>query len=124
LPAGGREEGYELLGRYLRDVRVDAKGSSDFLYQINRWRPSQRRGVTINRLSKWTVSRIVHTRLMAAGGTLTASPFVDLGHAVRAELDINTAPSENAALDQEGAAAMLDEQIALALEIAAKGDIP
>jgi len=42
---------------------------------------------------------------MAAGGTLTASPFVDLGHAVRAELDINTAPSENAALDQEGAAA-------------------
>src|SRR5579884_1874938 len=125
LPAGSREEGYEALGRFLHDIRIDPTGSSDFLYQINRWRPSQQqKEVAINRLSKWTVSRIVHTRLMAGGETLAASPIVELGHAVRAELDINTAATVDAKLDAKRAAAVLDEEIALALEIATKGDVP
>jgi hypothetical protein len=56
LPVDDRKSGYELIGNYLANVKLDPIGSSDFLYQINRLRNSQLiSDLEINRLSKWSV---------------------------------------------------------------------
>ncbi len=127
---GGHKEGYELLSKYLRGVKIDPEGSSEFLYQINRPRPSAViEGLTINRLTKWSVLRMqgVSMQLMltpdAKGSVVSGVPMREL-FAVRSEIDVNTSPSWAKLLDQPQLASILGELVGLGLEIAARGDIP
>jgi len=123
-----RVTGYQHLQRYLGFVKLDPAGSSDFSYSINRPRPSQTdAGITINRLSKWSVAALSNFEIEFAPGTtqvfgqLQTEPGL---HASRVELDINTAGAMRTALSGDKAAKILSELIDFSAEILAKGDVP
>lgn len=129
----GHKEGYELLGKYLPGVTLDPEGSSEFLYQINRPRPSAViDGLAINRLVRWSVQRTqgisISMQLMlspvAAEGSIVSGVPMGEFSAVRCELDINTSPKRTSAFPKPQLASILGELVGLGLEITAKGDIP
>ena len=126
----GHKEGYELLGKYLPGVTVDPEGSSEFLYQINRPRPSTViDGLIVNRLTKWSAARTQSVSMQlvltpdAEGSVVSGVPMGEF-FAVRSELDINTSPKWAKPFAKRQLASILGELVGLGLEIAAKGDIP
>ncbi|MBI3938396.1 MAG: hypothetical protein HY323_15575 [Betaproteobacteria bacterium] len=128
-PVENRKAGYQLLGKYLPSVKLDADTSSDFSYQINRPRPSASgiANLRINRLSRWSVVRLsgMLVQLSVGAGQPTAQVFESKKglDACRVELDINTSPEFEGALSQEKLASVVNELVALGVEIATKGDI-
>lgn len=119
-PVSSQVDGYRELARYLPRVEIDAEASSDFLYQINRRRPS-RSGIPdlpINRLSKWSVSAMSLVPLNAPPNTPTIAK-----HACRLELDVNTGREFERELPHDHMHDVLQELVANADEIGAKGDI-
>ena len=127
FPVESRQSGYEFLGNYLPNVKLDPAGSSDFLYQINRPRTSQTEisNLMINRLTKWSV---LHRGLIgfelspnAAGISLVPSSET---LACRIELDINTSADYKNDLPKDKLADIFNELIDLTKEIAIEGDIP
>ena len=91
LPVASRVEGYEKVQSKLKDVKLDPKGSRDFLYQINRPRTSQSyEGLQLNRLTKWSVAVFVLLRMtevsLESGTARAANP----SYACRTELDLST----------------------------------
>lgn len=126
LPVDNRKLGYEILGNYLPDVKLDPIGTSDFLYQINRPRNSQSQlpELQINRLTKWSVLK--RGRL---GFELSPSPQVtpfisSESFACRLELDINTSADYKDDLPLDKLTDVFNEMVDLTKEIALKGDIP
>lgn len=122
-PVAGHREGYEALGRLLREsVKLDPEGSSDFLYRINRPRPSLViDGLAINRLSTWSVLKL---RLLAEGPTGGLGRLVREAYACRAELDINTAATFQGTFDASIVGGVFQELQVLGIEILQSGDIP
>jgi hypothetical protein len=127
LPVRGHREGYERLGSLLRrSVNVDPAGSSDFLYRINRQRPSaavERDRLQINRLSTWTVLKM-STMVASAGAAGTSGRIIDERYACRVELDINTSPTYDGVFQPEATALVFEELEQMGLQILAEGDIP
>ena len=127
-PVESRKAAYEMLAEYLPSVKLDPENSSDFSYQINRPRASGT-GITnlqLNRLSRWTAVRLSGMLVEITAGQPTPRVFESHKElqACRTELDINTSQKFSAALPQERFPALLEELVELAIEIAAKGDIP
>lgn len=125
LPVENLAEGYRLLGNYLPKVEIDPEKSRDFLYQINRRRPSRsgNEGLEINRLTKWSVSQL-------RAGIIDLSPehghFMETAEPLivcRLELDINTAPEFKSGLKKMKLSKLFDELVELGMEIARNGDI-
>lgn len=121
-PVENHQEGYQQLSNLL-PFELDPNGSIDFLYQINRPRPSNSEieGLIINRLSKWAVENKRRTRLSL--GNKATEIVVDASIACRLELDINSAPDFQHEL-RGGLAQLFREFIELGQEISEKGDIP
>jgi len=123
-PVPDRRRGYELLVPFLPSLRIDVENSSDLLYQINRPRMlHDLDDVTVNRLSKWNVLVIQLAAFMIHPnpGTFESAPRVQLAHAARLELDINTAPREGG-LPSGKLIELLDKLAGLASEISSEGD--
>ena len=119
-PVESLRRGYEALSVYLPAVQISTD-ASDFLYQINRRRPSRAAdGIDVNRLSKWSV-QTVQGMLVGGDGRVIrkATEF-----SCRSELDINSAPEHTDELPRDGLQALFGECIDLADEIAMKGDTP
>lgn len=122
-PVDSREEGYSFVDSMLPHVTLDPAGSSDFVYRINRRRPSKVvTGLPINRLSEWIVARI------PVGDTAVPLPGDEsspgtMGYAGRLSLDINTAPEWSEPFDADTQTRLLPELRDLAIEIAQSGDI-
>jgi hypothetical protein len=125
-PVEDRRFGYVQIGRYLPSVTLDPDGSSDFLYQINRPRPSKVgvEGLRINRLMKWSVLMFGQFRMTLQRRMITTVGLDHGDSACRLELDINTAPDFEGVLPTDKLMGIFGELVALAGEIAAKGDIP
>ena len=118
-PVPSIQKGYEALDGYLPDVNV-APDSSDFLYQINRRRPSAAiSGLPLNRISKWSIQEMQELVFSADGHAMRRSG----GFACRVELDMNCVPSKQP-LPPDRLPSLFTELVALATEIAAAGDIP
>jgi hypothetical protein len=88
-----RRSGYIRLSDYL-PIRVDPD-STDFFFQINV--PTDSRtidGLRINRLSKWSIAALAHISFALRLGGAAVAPGTPamIAHALRLELDINTAP--------------------------------
>jgi hypothetical protein len=115
-----KEEGYRLLGAWLR-MQLDPVNSGDFLYQINRRRPTHSGvpNLEINRLSKWTWVQLGLRGLEGEQLWPGVHPSACL-----LELDINTAPEFSVPLPRETYAPLLGELVAFAEEIALQGDVP
>jgi len=125
-PIENRRSGYVRIGGYLPSVALDPDGSSDFLYQINRPRPSKTgiESLHINRLTKWSVL-LFHRFSVALQKTAITTVGLGSGDsACRLEVDINTAPDFEGVLPAEKLPDILQELVDLAREIATKGDIP
>jgi hypothetical protein len=123
-PSEQREAGYRWITGLLPAVTLDPEGSSDFNYSINRPRPatSVSDGLTINRISKWSVAKLHSIQLRLAHGQATlAAP--DL-FACRLELDINTVPEFDGEFSAHNFELIVHELINLGIEIASQGDVP
>ena len=119
-PAKTLQSGYRILERYLPNVTID-DGSSDFLYQINRRRPSRViDGLQVNRLSKWSIALVQDMMLRGDGAVLKMATALSC----RSELDINTDPSNKGELPRDRLQDLFAECVAFADEIATNGDVP
>jgi hypothetical protein len=121
VPTRDHQEAYGLLDALLPAVEIDPT-STDFQYRINRPRQSRLQidGLRINRLSSWAALRM--ELLAVAGGTqpFRAAPLF----AVKAELDINTAPDYPGQLPPGSLVDLLSEFVDLGLELLTEGEIP
>lgn len=126
LPVADRLTGYKRLVPYLPSVKVDAEGTRDLQYRINRRRISQTgmKDLQVNRLSTWSVGTITFKAVSITGGQ---PPMVLPGEQVfvcRLELDVNTAAEFSSVFVQEQLPESFNELVHLATEIIEKGDIP
>lgn len=121
-PQPDRKAGYEQLGAYLAEsVKVDPD-SSDFMYQINRTRPSRHVAeLQINRLTKWSVA--LHRMFVFSPGQESSISTMARQSACRLEFDINTAQDFKGPLPQAKLSELRGEFGSLALEIAERGDV-
>ena len=108
----------------LPGVEVDAEGSSDFFYQINRRRKARSAaGMLVNRLTKWSVLQGNSIDVVASGNANNLVSRRREFFACRLELDINTVGPPNSGIPKAKTRAVFNELIELGKEIAAKGDI-
>ncbi len=121
-PAEDHAAAYRRLASYV-PVRLDPIGSSDFLYQINRPRPSRTDIplLRINRLSKWSAMKL--TLGGSLGDQLLELPGLE-HFACLVELDINTAPGYPGTLNRDQFGTVLTELADLGKELAVNGDQP
>ena len=123
-PVPDHRAGYVQLQSYLHRVDLDPS-SSDFLYQINRRRKSDRLpGLNINRLSKWSVTTFAPMGFFAGPATGIVSVPEVPHYACRLELDINTVPGEEEELDREQLQPIFRDLVSLGQEVVREGDIP
>lgn len=124
LPMESHVQAYKELAAYIKTVKIDADNSRDFLYRINRRRPSQIKaeGLTINRLNKWSVVGFQTGVFppLAAGASLVTSPPK---YACHLELDISTCQESQDNLPKKELFPILEELVSMAKEIITKGDI-
>lgn len=115
-PVPNHEAGYVKLDSLLPEVSIDPN-SADFIYGVNRKRPSiTQENLYVNRLSRWTVRRILAKN--AADKVVT-----DL-YACHLILDINSIPEDGLVLEPGLLCNLMSEFIGLGTEIAEHGDIP
>ncbi len=118
-PVKDKVDGYKTIAAYLPAITLDGNKSSDFLYQINRPRKSKVPNLEINRLSKWGVAQVQSMIVSGTGAVLGPAH-----HGCRLELDINTSPDYQELLPQQEVQGILDQLVALSVEISEKGDLP
>lgn len=123
-PVENVRAGYVLLQKYLPGLPIDPDGSSDFLYQINRPRPSVTRieGLRMNRLTKWS-AQVAHRMTVLFGPSGVEARTLGEEAACRLQLDINTAPDFGRPLPPGELGVLLQEMFDLGREIAQKGDV-
>lgn len=114
-----RASGYDSLQPFLPAVHLDGQ-SSDFMYRINRQRPSQVAATLVNRVSLWSVVRMLDVELGSAAMPVNKAEQ----YRRRVALDINTAQEQDAEFDASMQSRLIHELLDLGLEISEKGDIP
>jgi hypothetical protein len=123
LPGMSREESYLMLSNYL-NFDLDPRKSSDFLYQINRFRPSDViSGMQINRLCSWTAVHFIRALVNLMPHAAVLGPEASTNYYCRLELDLNTAPESFGLLVHERLPELFMEMVEMGSEIAEKGDI-
>lgn len=118
IPVASVEAANTQLNALLPSLSIQPR-SLDFMYQINRRRPSTAvAGLPLNRLSKWGIETVQDV-VVAADGTVavTAGPS-----ACRLDLDINSVPTA-VPLPNDSLPDLFSELIQLGLEVASRGDI-
>lgn len=124
IPVTNRPDGYRRLMEFLPGIQLDADGSSDFLYQINRPRVSRYAPtLRINRLSKWSVAMATSAQIVLGPRAIHYAVPGQEYLSARLELDINTAADFQEELSREQFAPLFLELIELGKEIAMRGDI-
>jgi len=123
-PVPNHQAGYEMLNRYLRWVDIDPQ-SSEFLYRINRRRPSGTGipGLTLNRLSTWVVAKFAVLVGVVVGGHPEQQFQPTESFACAVELDINTTPDFQGLLPQDDLIRIFTELVEAGVDIARHGDV-
>ena len=126
LPVENRVAGYRQLNSLLPQVNLDPEHSRDFLYRINRRRPSHSgiKGLEINRLSTWSVALTSAVMFEISNGRSRVIDTTESHTACRLEVDVNTAPEFPRGINKTNMPKLFEELVDLADEIATKGDIP
>ena len=126
LPQADVATAYRTISDYL-PFDVDRGSGSDFMFQINRPRPSLALPATqVNRLTRWSVATLqIHSVDPGPGIEPGQLNLAQAEFACRVEFDINTAVFPN---DQpfpaKSAIPLLDEMLRFAEEILREGDTP
>lgn len=125
-PVESVREAYRRLAPYLAAVQLEPADTPDFVYAINRRRKSESGipNLEINRLSKWSVHKLLTT---GAQFVLTEPEVRILPgpvyHACRLQLDINTVKEFEGELPKSTLGRLFAELVSLAKEIVAEGDV-
>lgn len=124
MPVENKEQGYVRIASLLPAIKLDAKGSSEFSYSINRPRKLKSdTELTINRLSHWAVVQIRSIVLPVIGFVPQQSITPEI-IACRLEIDISTDAERQVALETDKLPALFKELTEQTKEIATLGDIP
>lgn len=126
-PVKDRVAGYHWIQQFLSVVKVDPEGSRDFLYQINRPRPSSSHGgdMEINRLSRWSVGARSQVRVIVTAPPKNQDSHVSAPeYSGRLELDLSTSSEWPEVIPTAMLRKLMDEMLDAATEIAEKGDVP
>ena len=124
FPASSLQEACTHLDRMLPAVSVAADGARDFMYRINRRRPSRySAGLKINRLATWSAAEGMDLEVVIVAGVPSARP-ANMRNFCRLELDINTVPVTGQKIAREVLSAVFGELVDAATEIAVEGDVP
>jgi hypothetical protein len=120
LPVNNKEYGYDKISNYL-NFNVDAKKSSDFIYQINRKREygTQVPNLKINRVSRWSVGVFLKFEISIEK---IAKPK-EARAFCRIELDINTDPEFDGPIPAAELSKLFEKLVAMGIEIVEEGDI-
>jgi hypothetical protein len=118
--AKNREEAYEILGRFLPSVKVDAANLRELMYRINRPVSSSLIEGHINRLTTWASMAI---RLMTASGAGVQFQNVE-NHFARLECDVSSSELRSEPIPNEKLGAVLSKFVDLARENIEKGELP
>jgi hypothetical protein len=115
---------YNRLAHYLPCVDLDPDDAADFLFQINRPRPSVTGSpdLRINRLATWSAVRWQLTFVQSVSGTSVGGQAL-LGYGVQLLLDINTDAALSDNLPADRLLPLFDELQGLGEEIARHGDV-
>jgi len=124
LQVNDRETGYVLLNKLLNNnVTLDVHNVSDFIYQINRIRPSTSTPeLSINRLVKWMVAQLTLFNIRIG---IDNSKMINSNNGlyyVRVEFDLNTNNTYNGKLDGEKQSILLNELIDVLRDVIYNGD--
>lgn len=120
LSAENKVDAYRGIAKFLPAVKIDAENSAELTYQINRPRKSRvMNGLTINRLTKWSILTFATAAISIAGGPTVRTPIATFGHL---EVDINT-DVENTSDLTAYSDELLGEFFEQGEEIMEKGDI-
>ena len=118
----GRRGCKEIL-RFLPNLNLSLDNALDLVYQINRRKESASgTGMTINRISKWSVVQINTIGLTVSDAGASISPPEQERYARRLDLDINTVPSDDN-IPTDNTYAIFQELTKYGCEIASKGDV-
>jgi hypothetical protein len=124
LEVADRATGYRKASDYL-PFDVDAETSSEFAYQINRPRSScVLNGLSINRVSRWSVGMFRHVTIQVSPGGISAAPTPpDPKYHLRLEFDINTDPTFAGVLERAIFPHLMRELVQFGEEIVQQGDL-
>jgi len=116
-----KEDGYTLLNQLLPSVEIDSE-AEDFQFQINRPRIVSvlDQEIRVNRLSRWSVIKLVEVQL---GSQLIQLPMIPTEGYVHLELDINTDQKFGGVFSRDLRVAMFRSLRDMAVEIASQGDM-
>ena len=115
-------DGYKLLVEHMKSASFNLDGGQEFVYQINRPRPSEKiKGLLLNRLTRWNASSWQPVTLEIAANTQVVKGQAKYGAAITT--DINTDGERTAPLPSESAVELIDELRDLTVEIRDKGDV-
>jgi hypothetical protein len=110
------ETGYARLRHFIDAVPQGE--ATDFLYQVNRYRPSGvMEGLNINRLAKWSVSQL--QLFTVSAGMQSAAPPLSV---VTLDLDVNTSAEFSGHIPPASVGPLLEDLQSAANEIATRGD--
>jgi hypothetical protein len=115
-----RRAGYQSLKQFVDGV-PDSDEATDFIYQINRPRPSCTglSGLIINRLSRWSVAGF---QLLAINVGEIASVGTPLQFVLQLDLDVNTNSDFKGPIPREHVRGIVDDLIEGAKEISTRGN--
>ena len=117
-PQSSKDEAYRYLREAIRGANLRLDGASDFIYQINRPRESNvLRGVTINRLGKWTAVKWQVVLEQASHRALGNEEY-----GTNLTLDINTAAEFEGPIPEGNVQELFRELVTKGREIADRGD--
>lgn len=113
---------YSQLKEFLPNMTLE--NASDFSYQINRRRTSEKiADLQINRLSRWNVVILERSDSILDPAADGERNLTDWLYATRLELDINNVPIASSPLPTDSLTRIFEELVQLGLEIATEGDI-
>ncbi len=117
------DDGMSYLAEFLPQMDLTHRGGSDFMYQINRRRPSSVASrVQVNRLAKWQLDQFQSGAIRISPSQGPQVQTSEPSFISRLILDINTA-AENNAISVSRMPNLFAELTAFAREIAVKGDV-
>jgi hypothetical protein len=113
-----RAAGYRELAEFVDGV-PNASDAQDFLYQVNRPRPSKSdvEGLQVNRLAKWSVGTFRQFVMLPGAPPTVGPPRAHL----RLELDINTSEDFNGPIPRDHVERVIDDLLSGALEVSERG---
>jgi hypothetical protein len=121
LPVPDRDTSYKELGRFLQSVNVDPASTKEILYRINR--PVSRGVLELNRLTTWT--SVIMRKMIGIDFSL-GQPLTSVADEVfvRLETDNSTPAERTEPLAADEIVPIFEALVKMALENAARGELP